>query len=547
MKLRKRSNQRTGNQRGPGCAILALAALMATSCQSEASRLKARIDRQERQERQVSLPFDGFHLAAVRPTLDSTFLDALGSFQKRLDNPDISAEEVRSLAGSFEEKVAERTEKIAAIEKLTAFSQELANLQVRYQTPTDPAAKEFKTTLDGLQQKVTDMAKVSAGTGRSLTQQLDSLRLELSQKTKPTLPHVRERHTSIEQRVKFLLPIARARRDSADPESKKRDTLDRAIRLLEGLQQQLRSDDGNPYLDSLALDQFTQQIVDANRLLLQAEDSVDLRPSPWFRMHTGFATLSPYVVRSTTSSDPPSDPPGAAFTLDRASSSPSFYVEADFLHRRAWLAPRDRLAPSDSTLRFLMPQDHEIRVRFMDSDEIKDQKSAASGDWSAEGSLGWQLFDYEAADPTLRDQVVVEPRGSVTLEINAGINTDRASTDVHGFVQLGLGSSWSFPIEIKKGVFMPATFFSGVYYGIHEFPQLEQNDRAYTDRARPYYNELGALGIKIDVTYPLSESIEFVIGGRLAARLENDTPEDWSLFAGLSLPIGKLLGSGSGN
>ena len=360
------------------------------------------------------------------------------------------------------------------------------------------------------------------------------------------LPHVKEAHAALEAKIQATLPGVKARRDAAHKLQKPQ--FDEAVASLEAAANRLRDGGGIAKSDPRLVQRVARDVEEAEAKAAKAEETVDLRPSPWFRMHTGFATLAPYVVRPTTSDERNGTitPANASFVLDESTGSPSFYVETDFLHRWAWLRPEDRTLPAGAGIlgdhQWLAPTEHEIRLRFTDTDSIQDSKSAASGDWQAEASLGWSMFDYETADVRRRGDRIV-PRGSMTLEVNAGLETDRASNDVHGFIQGGFGSAWSFPIEVTKGVFMPATFFGGIYYGIHSFPRLDTNDAVYSESPRPYYNDLGALGIKIDVVYPLNESFEFVIGGRLAGRFENDSPEDWSLFVGLSLPIGKWLGA----
>jgi hypothetical protein len=353
------------------------------------------------------------------------------------------------------------------------------------------------------------------------------------------LPHVKEALAALEARAAALLADVKAQQASANEAQKP--LLADARRLLETLPT-LRNGDGSAYAVPAIVQRATKQVDDAEQKRDAAIGEIELRPSPWFRMHTGLITLSPYVVREATVGDPAD----AQFVLDEASTKPSFYVEADFLHRWAWLRDDERTLPSAAgvlgDVQWLAPTDHEIRLRFQDADEIKDQSSAVGGDWAAEASVGWAMVEYEVPGGPLTARKR-DPRGSLTLETNAGFATDRGSNDVHGFVQGGFGSAWSFPIEVQKNLFLPATFFGGVYYGIHSFPRVDADGGVRTDDARPYYNDLGALGVKIDVTYPLSEAVEFVIGGRLAGRFENEAVENWSLWAGVSLPIGRLFGS----
>lgn len=456
-----------------------------------------------------------------------------------------TAEELATLRRRFERAQDVHVELRALLAMRERLAREMELLRERYRDSESPAERSLLRALDAESARQSAFVLPKKATPEEALEALDfdvaNTRRAIDDHSKG-LPHAAEARAKLAARIEGMIPLAKARLESANKEQKP--LLGQALALLEGALPRAGEDRG--VADPHVVQELARIADSAEAMMLEAAGAVELKPSPWFRMHTGFATLSPYVVRPANQQG---DPPNAKFVLDESSSSPSFYVETGFLHRWAWLRDEDRTLPSRTgvlgDLQWLAPTDHEIRLRFTDSDEIKDSKAAASGDWSAEASVGWSMFEYEVADPRQR-RSMTDPRGSLNFELNAGFATDRGSVDVHGYVQGGLGSVWSFPIEVRQGVFMPATFFGGIYYGVHSFPRLDTDDAVYTDSKRPYFNDLGALGIKIDVVYPLSESVEFVAGGRLAGRFENDAPEDWSLFVGVSLPIGKLFGGATG-
>jgi hypothetical protein len=264
--------------------------------------------------------------------------------------------------------------------------------------------------------------------------------------------------------------------------------------------------------------------------------------SPWFRTHAGSISITPYVL--TNVGDQPK------FRLDKASGGPSLYAELDFLHRQAWLHPDDRYEPdkrSSPIWNAIIPTDHEIRLRFVNQDQVDSAASTAGGDFQVEGSIGWSLQDFSLKKCAICDahpELKLRPAGSINLEVNAGISTDRDRIESSRFAQVGLGSAWSFPIQLADRTHRQGTVFSGIYYGVHEFPQLEQDDTAYTVARRPQYNELGALGLKVDFTIPLTQTIEFVAGARYFTPIGHEgAPDDWLIFVGASLPLGRIVRS----
>jgi hypothetical protein len=353
------------------------------------------------------------------------------------------------------------------------------------------------------------------------------------------------RHTKLVGEIEAWLARAKLRRDEWPDGSKRKDLVKNAIAILEAAKPRLHKDT-KPVTDPAVLKELESQVQLVKETVLQAESEVIIYPNPWFRLHAGFATIAPYVLKRRTVDN--------NYVLDRGSDDAAFYAEVDYLHRQAWLTDGDTLGPdATSVLRRisdLAPSDHEIRVRFTNQEsEIENGSTAATGDWAAEGSAGWPLLKYCLSKPASGSVVAenlkkTEPKGSINFELNGGIVADREALDVHSFAQAGIGSAWAFPVEIRPKEYRAATFYSGVYYGLHEFPRIDVDDVVYSNRPRPHFNTLGALGVKIDVTYPFSEYVELVIGARLAACLsKDDVPENWSLFVGFTVPLGKLFGT----
>lgn len=125
--------------------------------------------------------------------------------------------------------------------------------------------------------------------------------------------------------------------------------------------------------------------------------------------------------------------------------------------------------------------------------------------------------------------------------MNFGGSTDREALDARVFAQVGLAGVWAFPLEFADDKWRSATVFLGTYYGVHPYPRLDTDDVVYSTTPRPHFNDLGSLGIKVDFTLPLTERMEVVLGGRYASALGSDVPENWQVFVGLSVPIGRVV------
>ena len=53
---------------------------------------------------------------------------------------------------------------------------------------------------------------------------------------------------------------------------------------------------------------------------------------------------------------------------------------------------------------------------------------------------------------------------------------------------------------------------------------------------------MGALSARIDFAIPLTSTLDAVIGGRYQDAIgSDDLPETWTLFVGVSIPVGKML------
>ncbi|MCR9245982.1 MAG: hypothetical protein NXI31_13200 [bacterium] len=265
--------------------------------------------------------------------------------------------------------------------------------------------------------------------------------------------------------------------------------------------------------------------------------------APWFRAHGGSITVSPYTLQANPSL------PGFELTQQ---TQTSYYVELDFHHRKAWLQPKDRFEvdPNSSRLfQALAPDDHEIRLRFMGDTSVGDTTaaSASAGDFMIEGSSGWNLVEFQRRSNREygdNPEDKLAPAGSLNFELNGGITTNRSVTNSHSYLQAGLVSAWSFPVQLADRTYRAATVLGGVYYGLHEFPQIGPNDNVVTTNPRPHYNHLGALGVRVDFTVPLTERLEFIAGVRYFSPISRDhLPDDWSLFLGASLPLGRIVRS----
>ncbi len=194
---------------------------------------------------------------------------------------------------------------------------------------------------------------------------------------------------------------------------------------------------------------------------------------------------------------------------------------------------------------WLSPDDHEIRLRFTNASQIAGAASAASGDWAAETSIGWNLLAFGLKSRSLCEQqpeIKKRPQGTVNLEVGAGLVTDRDALDTHLHAHTGLASVWSFPMEVDDSVWRTATVLVGLYYGLSEFPQLDSDDQQHVFDERAQFNQIGALSARLDFTVPLGTSLEAVVGGRLwDPPTRPDLPENWSLFVGITVPLGRIL------
>lgn len=295
------------------------------------------------------------------------------------------------------------------------------------------------------------------------------------------------------------------------------------------------------------LDEADKALRAAQEAVAKADQDPLVFPSPWFRAHAGAISLSPYRVGEV-----PKDmnQNGQRFQLEHASTSPEFYAELDFHGREAWLAAEDRLERTpDYGLRFLpdwvVPDDYEARLRFVNNTTVDSQATAVGGDIAVETLVGWNLVGiglYDAAtlaaDPALKKR----PRGTLNLEFGTGFHTDRDVIDTHGYVVVGLGTVWAFPMQISDSTYRTATVYTGLYYGAFDYPQLDIDDVQYIDARRPAFNSLGSIGARIDAAIPISGSLDAIAGVRYWDAIgSDDAPESWSVFVGVSIPIGKIL------
>jgi hypothetical protein len=280
------------------------------------------------------------------------------------------------------------------------------------------------------------------------------------------------------------------------------------------------------------------------------QDAVDAKPeedaatalvhSSFFRLHAGAATIRPWVVTGSY--------PGTR-TLE-ASSDTAFYAEADFLYRTAWLEPKsvslDLL--EDVSVKRLVPQDYEIRLGFIDAKHVDEQFAGSfesstdtiDGDWYAEATLGWVLGIHNVGSPKDPPRPDL-PRGTWNLEFDCGFITDREGMNTTGYYQVGPGTTWGIPVEVG-GKRRLATVAAGVYLGAHEFPSTDPNNQILSEQRALPFNRRLSLGVKLDFTVPITNGLEVVLQGRHAAVVSNnDIPDDWSLFVGLSIPVGRLV------
>ena len=299
--------------------------------------------------------------------------------------------------------------------------------------------------------------------------------------------------------------------------------------------------------DPLLLDTAEKALNRAREAVAKAEQDPLVYPSPWFRAHAGAISLSPYRVEEVPANQ---NVEGQRFQLARASTSPEFYAELDFHGREAWLAAEDRLERTpDYGLRFLpdwlVPDDYEARLRLVNNTTIDSQATAVGGDIAVETLVGWNIVGIGLHDAaTLADEPALKkrPRGTLNFEFGTGFSTDRDVVDTHGYVVVGLGTAWAFPMQVATSTFRTATVYTGLYYGAFDYPQLDVDDVQYIDAHRPAFNSLGSIGARIDAAIPISGSLDAVVGIRYWDAIgSDDAPESWSVFVGVSIPVGKIL------
>ncbi len=287
---------------------------------------------------------------------------------------------------------------------------------------------------------------------------------------------------------------------------------------------------------------LAQQAVESAGVA-EAQTRKDIVYSNYFRLHGGAATIRPYIIARDENDR----------RLLKTSTDTSFYAEVDFLRRTAWIEPEaiaKELENPDDWSR-LVPQDYEIRLGFINQQRIRSDGSTdstpfetssetAGGDWYAEGTLGWVMGTQNISrDP--EDRNVDIPRGTWGLDLDAGFQTDRNGFNTTGYYMIGPGTAWSIPITIGDHKRM-ATLAASVMFGIHEYPRVDKDLRIYSADAILPFNRLGSLGIKIDFTVPLTNGIEAVLQGRHFSPISrNDIADDWSLFVGVSMPIGRIV------
>jgi len=297
----------------------------------------------------------------------------------------------------------------------------------------------------------------------------------------------------------------------------------------------------------LLLDTAEKALNRAREAVAKAEQDPLVYPSPWFRAHAGAISLSPYRVEEVPANQ---NVEGQRFQLARASTSPEFYAELDFHGREAWLAAEDRLERTpDYGLRFLpdwlVPDDYEARLRLVNNTTIDSQATAVGGDIAVETLVGWNIVGIGLHDAaTLADEPALKkrPRGTLNFEFGTGFSTDRDVVDTHGYVVVGLGTAWAFPMQVATSTFRTATVYTGLYYGAFDYPQLDVDDVQYIDAHRPAFNSLGSIGARIDAAIPISGSLDAVVGIRYWDAIgSDDAPESWSVFVGVSIPVGKIL------
>ncbi|MBK8100194.1 MAG: hypothetical protein IPK26_24085 [Planctomycetes bacterium] len=360
-----------------------------------------------------------------------------------------------------------------------------------------------------------------------------------------------ERHTALAAKVAGLtervkLRLEAERKKQADSSLVKR--LERASSLIADAHQQLFDKANKPVLLASVLAQVEELVAATEAELSRVDADIVLLTSPWFRVHAGVVTIAPYVLRQVDGHAPGG---GSRYRLAHADKTTAAYLSMDFMNRRAWLQP-DQFAETTGDFglrwfpRWLTPDDYEVRVRLTDeSNEIDNTETAAGGDWSLDGSTGWNLLAFGLSDQRAcehQPELKRRARGTMNLELAGGLVTDREAFDSHSHLQGGLSTVWAFPIRLGDNVWRTATLFSFLGYGVQEFPALDVDDQQHLHGERAMFHRFGSLAVRLDLTVPLGENFEFVLGGRLWDPLsESNAPENWSLFAGVSVPLGKMF------
>jgi hypothetical protein len=293
-----------------------------------------------------------------------------------------------------------------------------------------------------------------------------------------------------------------------------------------------------------ALENAGRHLEQAKQSIVEGNLETELVYSSYFKLHGGAATFRPYRFQRNDT--------GTRFlTTD---STTAFYAEMDFLYRTAWLEPgrvRTDLLEEGAMTR-LIPQDYEFRLGFINQAKVSEtgsataptgidgSKDAADGDWYAEATIGWVLgMENISLNPADRNLDV--PRGTWGPELFGNLQTDRNGFNTTGSYMFGLGTAWAIPISVGN-VKRFATMAGGLYVGIHEYPRVDDDNGIYSDDAIVHFNRLGSFGVRLDFMVPITNGLDAVVEARHYSPLtRNDIADDWSLFVGASIPIGRLV------
>jgi hypothetical protein len=404
--------------------------------------------------------------------------------------------------------------------------------------PTD-ADGQLKKTKDLLQASIDALRESRARAQLPSPDVMAEAERALSAPT-PGEPQTAEaRAAVVKEQVKSRLAVVNKRLET---ERKKKNDSSR-VRGLERAQSLLQN--AEELLQGAAPTEF--QVAEADRRRREAEQAVDsvdadilLFASPWFLAHTGALSISPYRVARTGGVP--------AYRLQSSPSTTSAYLGLDFLHRRAWLDPEQVVAKDEDVglglPGWLLPTDYSVRL-LLTNTKVDDAATAAGGDWMAESSIGWNLagFGLKGADECRRQPELKKlPQGTINLELGGGIATNRSALDGFEFVRAGIATVWSFPLQIRAETWRTARLVSGLYYGLHDFPQLDSDDGQYITANRPAFNQLGAMCATVDFVIPISSSLDAIFSGTYWDAFGSDRmPETWSMFVGVTLPIGRIL------